>query len=504
MKKYIFKSILIATNIITPLLTYVGCSNNNEINDLYQDILKLDNVTKVETITNHPNYKAKFIIHFQQLLDPQDPDAGSFEQRVEFNYRSKSALNVFFVGGYSIDGNDLERPRNNRIIEHYQANCFRVEYRYFSQSSPAEEGVGKLWNPEYWKYATTKLALNDFHIILQQLKKIVDGKWIMQGASKGGQTTNAMACYYPDDFDGYVAMVPPLPFKIINESSSGDPNYLTSVDMCKWIYTEVGESILSDAELNLRRKNIATILYYALDNQNAMLSRLEEKIATSDTRITDVFMEHPMYLVYNNILCWTQSFWQRENWDVCQNLANEINDQSPNAEKDVFDLIVSGSADNDGNYTYWIQGLKEMGFVTYANLDLFGTFISDNLRKQEITKDVVVGKFNIANEDKEDFTEKYLHNQQIRDNITYDESLYNDLTNFFTTTSNANVIELHGGLDPWRAYYKKVEDWQTSGQLANNVHIFLCPEKSHTSVNIDELPEIQRQEAWSLLDQWIA
>lgn len=505
MKFKLFNPILASITVALPLFSIVGCAQNNEVDTLYQKLLNLEKVSKVEIIKDAPNLKGKFVVHFHQLLDPATPDAGSFEQRLEIGFKSLQAVNVFVVNGYTLENSGINRPRISQIIDHYNANYFSVEYRYFNSSAPKAGSIAKEWDPDYWKYLNSKLASQDFHIILEQLKTIFKGKWIMEGGSKGGQATNVMAHYYPTDMNAYVAFVPPLAFKNVSDVASKGTD-LDSNDLNRWAYGDIGADFLSTEELASRKKAIAIIDYYVLKHKNLMLEKLKEERKKVKSFITELASIKPMYSIYLSVFITAHSFWQENDWDNTKQLCQEIidNPKTQTTLDDVYNSVIAGTNAEDPLYAYEIQAWKEMGKCNYGDIDLIANYIADNIGEPKITKETILGYIDIDEEDRAAFSSRMDFTDPIREQITFDANLYTTLNNFFTTKSDANVIEIHGGLDPWRAYYKQVEDWKESGQLANNIHVFVCPDQSHSGAVINALPENKKQEVWSLLDSWVA
>ena len=50
----------------------------------------------------------------------------------------------------------------------------------------------------------------DFHNLFGALKKVLKGKWVMSGVSKGGITTLLQHTFYPNDMDIYVPYSAPF------------------------------------------------------------------------------------------------------------------------------------------------------------------------------------------------------------------------------------------------------------------------------------------------------
>ena len=168
--------------------------------DLHSKLESLPGVVYVEELKTGDSFNEKFLILFEQYLDPSVPEAGKFRQRVFISHKSYDAPVVYITEGYSADYAESENYVNelSRILD---ANQICVEHRYFSQSVPEDID---------WSYLTTSLAAGDHHNILVSLKSLYQKKWVSTGISKGGQTCLLYQMYYPNDVTATVAYVAPV------------------------------------------------------------------------------------------------------------------------------------------------------------------------------------------------------------------------------------------------------------------------------------------------------
>ena len=156
-------------------------------------------VQKLETDTF---FTEKYLLVFKQNVDPNNPLAGKFEQRVFLSHKSKSRPVVVITEGYA--ANYASHPDyKNELSSYLNANQICIEHRYFGQSIP---------RPLDWNQLTIANAAADDHRIVTILKKIYTNKWISTGISKGGQTCMYYRYFYPEDVDISVAYVAPLNF----------------------------------------------------------------------------------------------------------------------------------------------------------------------------------------------------------------------------------------------------------------------------------------------------
>ena len=149
---------------------------------------ELPGVVSVDEIVQSGEvFAEKYVVWFEQPIDWQSPDIGTFWQRAEIGFMGWDAVNVVNVGGYALRDSRFTRDDRHELAKMYSGNYINIEYRYFAKSAP--EGLSKRATA-LWEYLTDENAANDFHSIMEQLRSILSGKWVFTGASKGGQMTN--------------------------------------------------------------------------------------------------------------------------------------------------------------------------------------------------------------------------------------------------------------------------------------------------------------------------
>ena len=169
----------------------------------------LDSLSKIYAFTYEKmdvdsTFESKYLLQFEQAVDPGNEAAGTFNQRVFLSHKSFTAPVVFITEGYTAW--HAEKPGfTSELAGLLDANQVCVEHRYFGTSVP---------DTLNWDYLTVANAAADHHRIVQVLKNIYHGKWISTGISKGGQTTVYFRYFYPDDVDISVPYVAPLNFSI--------------------------------------------------------------------------------------------------------------------------------------------------------------------------------------------------------------------------------------------------------------------------------------------------
>jgi len=185
---------------------------------LLEKLKALDGVVDVSQVEiseenkDKTHFLATYVIEFIQPIDWDNPDLGTFTQRVMFGYLGMDNYMCYNTGGYVLS--DIRKPGSletakgpDEIQGYYNCNYIDIEYRFFGKSVP--DGFS-LKSDKYWEYMTSENASKDFHHIITSMSELFKGSSFFTGASKGGYTTENMAYYFPDDIDCYVSRVAPL------------------------------------------------------------------------------------------------------------------------------------------------------------------------------------------------------------------------------------------------------------------------------------------------------
>lgn len=172
---------------------------NVSASELYDRLMRISGVRSVEQV-DKGFFAERYIIMFEQPLDHQHPDRGSFEQRIILGHAGFKNPNVMITEGYGA-AYALNPKFRHEISNHLNSNQIFVEHRYFGESTPS---------PRNWKYLTGENAAGDLHTIKEVLSKIYTEKWVATGISKGGQNAMLYRAFYPSDVDVTVAYVGPI------------------------------------------------------------------------------------------------------------------------------------------------------------------------------------------------------------------------------------------------------------------------------------------------------
>lgn len=158
-----------------------------------------------------------YMVYYHQPLKHSNPTSAQFPLRslitVYNDADVSSAVNHVFFGGYGLSKDWLTRPDSlfafddvfcrKEIAKRYHATFISPEYRYYQFSAPNRcyENLDDLRSEE---------AAEDFHSLITALKKVMNGKWVISGGSKGGIATLMQHAFHPEDADIFVPYSAPF------------------------------------------------------------------------------------------------------------------------------------------------------------------------------------------------------------------------------------------------------------------------------------------------------
>ena len=183
--------------------------------------LQNQNAGLIDSVATYPVHQSAsdyrtHVIYYHQPLEHANPQSASFPMRAIITVNTKNdprnVINHVYCTGYALDREYVYQPDStyaaevdciNEISRRYNGNFIMIEHRYFQFSAP----------PACWTnldYLTAEEAATDFHNLFTGLKKVLKGKWVMSGVSKGGITTLLQHTFYPNDMDIYAPYSAPF------------------------------------------------------------------------------------------------------------------------------------------------------------------------------------------------------------------------------------------------------------------------------------------------------
>ncbi|UCE24650.1 MAG: peptidase [Candidatus Zixiibacteriota bacterium] len=165
--------------------------------DLLVRLNSLPGVTATEIDSPSGTFHTRaFEMDIAQPIDHDNPDMGTFNQRVYLLHFGERAPMVLETSGYAMPYN-----RVGEVTDLLRANQLHVSHRYMGNPRPDQLD---------WEYLTVAQAAADHHHIVELFKQIYTGQWVSTGRSKGGQASLFHRRYYPDDVAVTLAMVAPI------------------------------------------------------------------------------------------------------------------------------------------------------------------------------------------------------------------------------------------------------------------------------------------------------
>jgi hypothetical protein len=171
--------------------------------DILSRLQQLPGMTVVERTDLVPMALAGyryFHLTYVQPVDQLTAGGATFTQRLTLLHRADDAPVVVQGGGYHLAATPTpSRAEPTRILE---ANQISIEHRFFTPSRP---------DPADWSFLTIRQSAGDYHRIIEAGHRLYpSSRFLVTGASKGGETAVFHRRYYPADVDGTVAYVAPL------------------------------------------------------------------------------------------------------------------------------------------------------------------------------------------------------------------------------------------------------------------------------------------------------
>lgn len=348
MKKYLV--ILLAG------FTLISCGSVKNVEKKDPQIKKLKEIfpdAKITSIETNDHFKSAYQIVLKQLLDHNNPDAGTFEQYMYLSHVDETEPMVLVTEGYGA------RNRTYELSKYLNANQLIVEYRFYGKSRP---------RPMPWEYLMNDQAIEDYHDLNVRLRKLYTGKWVSTGISKGGETVLIYKSKYPNDVDAAVPYVAPL----INTTE--DPRTQEHID-------SIGEDDCRDA--------IAEFQKIVLMNRDSVIMEAKNYAEEKGMKFTEVPMEEALEYA---VLEFPFSFWQ---WggdcDLMHKASSNAKEQFEYLNK-VVGISFYSDATFDRLLPSYYQHLVELGYYGFDTMNLghMINHVTDLTNRRFGPKDVVM------------------------------------------------------------------------------------------------------------------
>ena len=397
------------------LLVVFAVTLNAKKNDVTKMLKKIDAVSSFEKIEKLDTTRSYYALKFTQQLDKDNPEAGTFEQRVLLGHRGWDRPMVIITQGYGGGGNFSSNRFYEELTTLIDANVLFVEHRYFEESTPS---------PCNWDYLTIPNSMEDYHAITTAFKEFYKNKWLSTGISKGGSTSMFYRAYYPEDVDVSVPYVAPL---------------------CVALEDGRHESFLEQASTKAARDAVRNYQLLLLERKEVYMPLFEDYCKKKNYTF-----RQPLSVIYDYcVLEYAFSFWQ---WGKP---ASEI----PTLEKGDEAVFKYFMASCDPSYfsrgnrldSFSVQAVKDFGYYGY-NVEPFKKYIKEPLQ---------------------DYYKKIMLSEEWYD-VEFDGSVHRKVVDFLTE-NDPKMIYIYGEWDPWTA---NGVTWLRD-RNKKNIRIFIEPDGSH-------------------------
>ena len=359
--------------------------------EIKEKLAALKGISKIEQLKSD-FYPEKYVVRIEQQVDPKNPAAGTFTQRVIVGHIGFDRPTIIVTEGYGA-AYALNPRYREELSKLLNANLVFVEYRYFLESTP---------EPKNWDYLTAENSAYDLHNVRNTFKQIYPGKWISTGISKGGQTTMLYRAYFPDDVDFSVPYVGPL---------------------CKGVEDGRHEPFLRKVGTKAERKKIKEFQLEVLKRKADMLPLLKDY--TQKLKLT---FRMPLEEVLDYcVLEYTFALWQ---WGTS---VNTIPPKDSDNEM-IFEHLmqISGPdyfAENQPNISFFVQAARELGYYGY---------------------DVKPFKKYLSIKNAKGYLNKIMLPNELVNQVDFRPALYHKIYNYLKE-NDPKMIFIYGEVDPWSA-----------------------------------------------------
>ena len=359
--------------------------------ELRQKLAALQGISGIEKLESEV-YPEKYLVRITQQVDPKNPAAGTFTQRVVIGHVGFDRPTVIVTEGYG-GAYALNPKYQEELTKLLNANLVFVEYRYFLESTP---------EPKNWDYLTAENSAYDLHHVNQTFRQLYQGKWISTGISKGGQTTCLYRAYFPDDVDFSVPYVAPLNRAV--EDGRHEP-------------------FLRQVGTKAERDRILAFQKAVLKQKAAIVPMLENYC--QEHKLT---FRIPMAEVLDySVLEYPFAIWQ---WGTPVDQVPEPTASAADLFKHLMEISEPSYFSNEQPYvSFDVQACRELGYYGYDTAPFKGLLTIKSTKG---------------------YLNKLMLPTELIDKVEFRPELYHKVYNF-VKDNDPKMIFIYGEIDPWSA-----------------------------------------------------
>ena len=359
--------------------------------ELRQKLAALQGISGIEKLESEV-YPEKYLVRITQQVDPKNPAAGTFTQRVVIGHVGFDRPTVIVTEGYG-GAYALNPKYQEELTKLLNANLVFVEYRYFLESTP---------EPKNWDYLTAENSAYDLHHVNQTFRQLYQGKWISTGISKGGQTTCLYRAYFPNDVDFSVPYVAPLNRAV--EDGRHEP-------------------FLRQVGTKAERDRILAFQKAVLKQKAAIVPMLENYC--QEHKLT---FRIPMAEVLDySVLEYPFAIWQ---WGTPVDQVPEPTASAADLFKHLMEISEPSYFSNEQPYvSFDVQACRELGYYGYDTAPFKGLLTIKSTKG---------------------YLNKLMLPTELIDKVEFRPELYHKVYNFLKD-NDPKMIFIYGEIDPWSA-----------------------------------------------------
>lgn len=400
-------------------------------------IAAIDGVLSIEAVENNQSdwLPERYVVMVEQQIDWNDPDAGTFPQRVEVGIHPGAEVNILETNGYMFLDGDLTSDEQPELCRLLDANHIRAEHRFSGESFP--EGMNN-YSTEGWEYLTTENESGDYHHIYEIMSQALDGQWVSYGRSRGGRACMDYARHYPNDMKGYI------PYVGVNCNGLNDPRVMD------YLNNTVGDNAFGEKEAARRRGVVEDFLVECVKSKDQMEVPLWDAMEKGGYTFPVWVSKERLFDL--SLLEFQAGIWQSDG-DVQEiekvlALPDDDTGEKPAAKNDaLFDLLLKYG--DPSTYSH-----ESFGFAYYAgalinegHYDLDFSHLRASLKKAGLED-----RLDVKPEDEKNYLKNFVLDEDQKDAFTFVPGHYEALDDFAKTT-DVNIVLIGGDLDPWSAVY---------------------------------------------------
>lgn len=446
------------------------------LEDKLNKLERIKSIEKLDVLRDdkegRTSMKEKYIVFFDLPLDWNDPSKGTFPLRTIFSYIDDNATNTFLCDGYFIYDMDVSRFDFRRDLSwFYNTNEVQIEHRFYGESVPEGLSIDSL---DYWEYLTDENASEDFHFIITQFKRILTGKSMFTGSSKGGQLTHMQSYFHPEDADAFVSFVAP------GGSEQDAPDFFD------YIYTEIGDTAYGKDKAKKYRDMVLDFQVEAIKNRDELAQRYYDRGVKDGCVFTD--FTTPDILYDMAVLEFATITWQYyQDFDDIKKVLNNKGSKSSEHLDKILDILYENNpasiwAHNSEYFAYYVQAATQNGEHEY----------DFSFLREALAKDGSGAKLAVTQDMEKGLLFRMVFTPEQYETFRFDPTIYNNMVKWSHETDSL-VLMVYGQADVW--YSVRLPDVSDN----ENIHIFKLPHTSHIT-SFERMDKDMANEVEKLLD----